>query len=325
MDSEARSIEQPAHVAELLAQAQTAYEDDDSQSVANLCREVLDIDPDNAQAWLLLAKFGGWDSKLYGFDVGFAIDAAKHALKLAPETNRYDAAAEIYTARKRQIGKILESEMMMPSYTAAKQLHGTMAEWQRLLVEIPYLTANLLESEVELVSNLCKRSKLGMMPAERLVYTAYMSLNKKESYGETFRKALAGRLSKEQEEQGERIEQMLEQAKARNAELDKLASEATLPPAELKPLLEAELENLDRDIATIADLSNKTLYDQQLEELERQLAAVKPIKIFRRQELNGRIAETKEKIAQVDAGFEEKVAPLRSYEQVLRSRISALS
>ena len=102
-----------------------------------------------------------------------------------------------------------------------KQLHGTMGEWQRLLVEIPYLTVNLLESEVELVDNLCKRSKLGMMPAERLVYTAYASLNKKESYGETFRKALAGRLSKEQEEQGAQIEQMLEQATERNAELEK--------------------------------------------------------------------------------------------------------
>lgn len=325
MDSETRSIEQPAHVAELLAQAQTAYENDDSQSVANLCREVLATDPDNAQAWLLLAKFGGWDSKLYGFDIGFAIDAAKHALKLVPETNRYDAAAEIYTARKRQIGKILESEMMMPSYTAAKQLHGTMAEWQRLLMEIPYLTVDLLESEVELVDNLCKRSKLGMMPAERLVYTAYASLNKKESYGETFRKALAGRLSKEQEEQGARIEQMIELAGERNTELDKLASEATLPPAELKSLLEVELKQLDQDIATIADLSNKTIYDQQLEELERQLATVKPYKIFRRQELTGRIAETKEKIAQVDADFEAKVAPLRAYEQALRSRISALS
>ena len=88
MDSEARGIEQQAHIAELLAQAQAAYENDDSQSVANLCREVLDVDPDNAQAWLLLAKFGGWDSKLYGFDVGFAIDAAKHALELVPETTR---------------------------------------------------------------------------------------------------------------------------------------------------------------------------------------------------------------------------------------------
>lgn len=325
MDSEARGIEQPERIAELLAQAEAAYENDDSQSVANLCREVLDVDPDNAQAWLLLAKFGGWDSKLYGFDVSFAIDAAKHALELVPETGRYDAASEIYTARKRQIGKILESEMMMPSYTAAKQLHGTMAEWQRLLMEIPYLTANLLESEVELVDNLCKRSRIGMMPAERLVYTAYASLNGKESYGETFRKALAGRLAKEQEEQGTRIEQMLEQAKARNAELEELVSGATMPAAELRPRLEAELENLDRDIATIADLSNKTLYDQQLEELERQLATVKPYKFFRRQEITGRITEAKEKIAQVDAGFEAKVAPLHAYEQTLRARISELS
>ncbi|MDO5118010.1 MAG: hypothetical protein Q4D34_05940, partial [Eggerthellaceae bacterium] len=218
----------------------------------------------------------------------------------------------------------LESEMMMPSYTAAKQLHGTMAEWQRLLMEIPYLTTDLLESEVELVNNLCIRSKIGILPAERLVYTAYASLNGKESYGETFRKALAGRLEREQEMQGARIEQMLEEAAERNAGLEKLASEATVTPAELKPLLEEELERLERDIATIADLSNKTLYGQQLEELERQLAAVKPMKIFRRQELSRRIADAKEKIAQTDADFEEKVAPLRSYERALRARVSGL-
>ena len=325
MAPEAHAAETSESIDEQLDRAYRAYQDDDSATVTELCRGVIDAEPDNPRAWELLAKFGGWDSKLYTFDIDFAIDAAKHALALAPESSRYDMASEIYAARKMQIAHILESEMMMPSYTAAKQLHGTMGEGQRLLVEIPYLTVNLLESEVELVDNLCKRSKLGMMPAERLVYTAYASVNKKESYGETFRKALAGRLSKEQEEQGARIEQMLEQAAERNAELEKLATGATLPPAELKSLLEAELENLDRDIATIADLSNKTLYDQQLEELERQLATVKPYKIFRRQELTGRITETKEKIAQVDAGFKAKVAPLRSYEQALRARISGLS
>jgi len=318
MGSEMNSIAQTSEIAGYLEQAQAAYEADDSKTVTELCRKVVELDPENAEAWDLLAKFGGWDSKLYNFDIDFAIESAEHALGLIPENQRYDAAAEIYTARKRQIALILESEMMMPSYTAAKQLHGTMEEWQRLLMEIPYLTASLMEAEVELVNNLCVRSKLGIMPAERLVYTAYASLNGKESYGETFRKALAIRLEQEREAQGERIEQMIKRAEERNAELDKLASEGAMPPAELKALCEKELAVLDHDIAAIADLSNKTLYEQQLEELERQFAAVKPIKIFKRQELASRIADTKDKMAQVDAAFEEKVAPLRAHVQAIQ-------
>ena len=318
MESETSDIENMDDIADYLEQAQAAYEADDSKTVADLCRKVVDADPDNAEAWDLLAKFGGWDSKLYNFDIDFAIESAEHALSLIPENQRYDAAAEIYTARKRQIAYILESEMMMPSYTAAKQLHGTMGEWQRLLMEIPYLTASLIEAEVELVNNLCVRSKIGIMPAERLVYTAYASLNGKESYGETFRKALAKRLEREREAQGERIGQMIKRAEERNAELDTLASEGATPPAELRALCEEELAVLDHDIAAIADMSNKALYEQQLEELERQLAAVKPIKIFKRQELTSRIAATKDKMAQVDAAFEEKVAPLRAHVQAIQ-------
>ena len=298
-------MEQLANIEEYLQKAQAAYEADDSQTVAELCRAVLDADPDNVQAWELVAKFGGWDSKMYVFDIDFAIDSAKHALGLVPEGNRHEVAAEIYTARKRQVAKILESEMMMPSYTAAKQLHGTMMEWKRLLEEIPYLSVGLIEGEVALCNNLCLRSKLGIMPADRLVYTAYMSLNKKESYGETFRKSLAKRLEDEQGKQVERLSSLVEQAKAGLAAFEGECSEAG------RAQLEEMLAQLKSAFVELQDQSLEVVYKQRLEELERQLQGLKPMKIFKRRDLEAEIAVTRERLEQLSAEAEESVAPLR--------------
>ena len=318
MGSETNGIEQTPEIPALLEQAREAYEADDSKAVADLCRQVTELDPDNAEAWDLLAKFGGWDSKLYHFDIDFAIESAEHALSLIPENQRYDAASEIYTARKRQIAKILESEMMMPSYTAAKQLHGTMMEWKRLLQETPYLSVSLLEGEVALCENLCLRSRVGIMPGDRLVYTAYASLNHKETYGETFRKALTARLQREQARQEEQTAAVLKQADERFAALEQTLADAQMDPAERKRLLEGELSTLNEEMAGIADQTNKAVYELQLQELEGQLAALKPLKIFKRQELSGQIAATKEKIAEVQASIDAAVAPLRAHAEAIQ-------
>jgi hypothetical protein len=317
-EADLNDIEKSQVIADFLEKAQAAYEADDSRSVSELCRKVVDLDPDNAQAWDLLAKFGGWDSKMFELDVDFAIDSAKHAIGLIPEENRYEAASEIYAARKRQIAKILESEMMMPSYTAAKQLQGTMMEWKRLLEEIPCLSVSLLEAEVALVNNLCLRSKLGIMPGDRLVHTAYMSLNGKESYGDTFRKALDGRLKREQRRQDERVALALESAKERLRSLDERISSGEVSSEEGKALVEGELAALQAEIAGISDQSNKVVYEQQLEELERQMAALKPFKIFKRQELASQIAATKGKIADVEADLERVLVPLNQQVEALR-------
>ena len=98
MAQEAAGIDNSGTIEAQLARAREAYENDDSKTVSDLCRAVVEVDPNNAEAWELLAKFGGWDSKMYTFDIDFAIDSAKHALALAPENGRYDLASEIYAA-----------------------------------------------------------------------------------------------------------------------------------------------------------------------------------------------------------------------------------
>ena len=323
MAPEAHAAETSESIDEQLDRAYRAYQDDDSATVTELCRAVIDAEPDNPRAWELLAKFGGWDSKLYTFDIDFAIDAAKHALALAPESSRYDMASEIYAARKMQIAHILESEMMMPSYTAAKQLHGTMGEWQRLLLEIPFLSVSLIEGEVSLVENLCLRSKLGIMPGDRLVYTAYASLNGKETYGETFRKALATHLEEAREGQAQQIDDLISQAEERQREIDAQVASGTLLHDQEQAALQEVLDLLESAVAGVKDQSNKVIYQQQLEELEKQLANLKPLKFFKRQVLGNQIAATKEKIAQVDSELAQAIAPLEAQIRALRSRLES--
>ena len=321
MAQEAAGIDNSGTIEAQLARAREAYENDDSKTVSDLCRAVVEVDPNNAEAWELLAKFGGWDSKMYTFDIDFAIDSAKHALALAPENGRYDLASEIYAARKKQIAHVLESEMMMPSYTAAKQLHGTMAEWQRLLMEIPYLSVSLIEGEISLVENLCLRSKMGIMPGDRLVYTAYASLNGKETYGETFRKGLAVRMDQTREEQAQQVNDLINRAQARQEEIEAQIAAGKISKEEERSALQETLALLESAIAGIKDQSNKVIYEQQLAELDQQLAKLKPMKFFKRQELNNQIAATKEKIEQIDEALAETIAPLEAQIEDLQARI----
>ena len=322
MEPEAHEPDNCQSIEEQLARAQKAYEEDDSATVTALCRSVIDTEPQNPRAWELLAKFGGWDSKMYTFDIDFAIDSAKHALALAPENGRYDMASGIYAARKKQIAHILESEMMMPSYTAAKQLHGTMAKWQRLLMEIPFLSVSLIEGEISLVENLCLRSKMGIMPGDRLVYTAYASLNGKEAYGETFRKALSTRMAKAREEQARQVDGLIARAEARQREIQEQVAAGSISQDEEESALRDVLALLESAVAGIKDQSNEVIYRQQLEELEQKLAELKPLKIFKRQELCNQITATKEKIAQVDAELAQTIAPLEAQMRTLRARLA---
>jgi len=324
MVAEGLDLHMTQQVDDLLDKAQAAYEADDSTAVTDLCREALDADPNNARAWDLLAKFGGWDAKLYVLDFDFAIDSAAHALGLIPESQRYDAAAEIYTARKKQIAHVLESEMMMPSYTAAKQLHATMMDWKRMLEEIPYLSAALIEGEVTLVNNLCLRSKMGVMPGDRLVYTAYASLNGKESYGDTFQKALDGRLQRERARQEQHTGELLDDVRSRRDALAERVATGLLSPDDEKAELMELLATCKNELVSVEGQSNRVVYAQQLEELERQLEATKSYKVFKRQDLTRKIADTREKAEQLEAELATVTAPLREQVAAIEARLAEL-
>lgn len=264
---------------------------------------------------LLQAKTGYWDPKLFTLDVPAAITAAHFACSQIEETEWSQVGTDIYMERKKQIAHQLEAALMMPSYTGAKQLHEVMQAWLAFLMELPCLNASLIESEIILCTNLCTRSKMGFMPNDRLVYTAYTTLNNKESYGDMFKRLLQPRL--EQQKSYER--HLQEEARAHIELLLDTALSQHLSPQE-KAEQDAYYHTLlERDIAKLVNVTNKNYYQQQINELIEQFEKLKPYKIKQRRTVTTRIDALEKKIREID----EKLAPLLSplYQQLIQLEI----
>ena len=317
--------DQAGEISLYINQALDAYKDDDSTTVTECCNKVLAIDPENEEAWKLLALFGGWDAKLYDFDTGYILRTINHALGLTPENEKYDVAADIYTARKRQISLRLEAAIMMPSYQGAKQTHAVMMDWKRLLAEIPYLTPGLIESEVTLCSNICTRSKMGIMPNDRLVYTAYATFNNKEPYGETFRKVLASRAEKEMQREANTLVSAKKEVEDRLAKYRAQVESGDISAEEEKTLLEEEASALRDRLSNVVGMSNRKLYQQQYEELQSQLANLKPYKFFKRNEINDQLKAVREKLDQIDAQIEAAKSKIQPQIDAIEERIAEIS
>lgn len=317
--------DQAGEISLYINQTLDAYKDDDSTTVTECCNKVLAIDPENEEAWKLLALFGGWDAKLYDFDTGYILRTINHALGLTPENEKYDVAADIYTARKRQISLRLEAAIMMPSYQGAKQTHAVMMDWKRLLAEIPYLTPGLIESEVTLCSNICTRSKMGIMPNDRLVYTAYATFNNKEPYGETFRKVLASRAEKEMQREANTLVSAKKEVEDRLAKYRAQVEAGDISAEEEKTLLEEEASALRDRLSNVVGMSNRKLYQQQYEELQNQLANLKPYKFFKRNEINDQLKAVREKLDQIDAQIEAAKSKIQPQIDAIEERIAEIS
>lgn len=264
---------------------------------------------------LLQAKTGYWDPKLFTLDVPAAIAAAHLVCSQIEETEWFQIGTDIYMERKKQIAHQLEAALMMPSYTGAKQLHEVMQAWLAFLMELPCLNASLIESEIILCTNLCTRSKMGFMPNDRLVYTAYTTLNNKESYGEMFKRLLQPRLEQQksyeirlQEEARAHIELLLDTASSQHHSSQK--------QAEQNAYYHALLEN---DIAKLVNVTNRNYCQQQINELIEQFEKLKPYKIKQRRTITVRIDALEKKIHEID----EKLAPLLSplYQQLVQLEI----
>lgn len=311
-------------LSQCLAQAKAAAGEDNSSMIEAWCKAALEIDPVNLDAWTLLAKFGGWDFVMYTLDMDEALNSAKRALGLTPEGRRYAVAADVYAARKKQISNQIEEALLMPSYTGAKNLHEVMQRWLRFLVEIPCLSATLIESELTLCDNLCQRSKRGVMPADRMVYTAYATFNGKETYGDTFRKALAERADDEFARKDKVLADAKRALKERQAAYRGKTQDGALSPESEARLLERDIDELTAQLGNLIGLSDRGMYQKEIEELERQKAKLKPYKVFNRRTIDTRIEELTRKIAQIDADLEESTEPLRAELDLMKSRLAQL-
>lgn len=303
------TVSSTTDLASLISQAHNACDAQDFVTMTALCNEIVQSDSCNKQAHLLLACYGFWDPKLLTLDAQAAIHAAQRGSELFQDTEWFSVGTDIYLARKKQIAQQLEATLMMPSYTGAKQLHEVMQTWLALLMGLPYLHAALIESEITLCTNLCTRSKMGFMPNDRLVYTAYTTLNQKESYGDMFKRVLQPRL--EQQKEYERFLQTTLQehvafvydALAQNTSTPS-QKDATLPDKESPDNSYRHL--LENDLTKIINLTNKALYQQQIDELTDQRKKLKSYKIKQHRDITMRIATLEQKIAEID----NELAPL---------------
>lgn len=310
--------EEGASAHNLLVKARAAFDSGKLEEGACACTEAVRLDPDNADAWRLLARYGGWDSRQAEIDVGFALDAAKRAVRLTPEGGRSEEAAAEYSERKKQISEELEAIMMMPSYMGAKKLHAFMMDWLRLLKGFPELPPVVIEGEVTLVGNICQRSKLAVMPNDRLVYTAYATFNKKEPYGDTFRRELQARVDVERARKEHELGAVQERVALH------LAKPGALPAdAELERLRADRLALQDAK-ASIAGLSGIKGYEDELAELREKLQAMGLLKVFKKRELQERMDELSERITELNGENEENIAAMEALLAKVDKRIGEL-
>lgn len=317
------SIEEE-RISNLLKRAEQAYEENDSTVVSQCCEEIIVLDPDNYKANVLMAKFGGWDSRLYDFDLNVILRAIKHALSLTEHGKEYSVASDIYVERKRQLALRLDAALMMPSYQGSKTVHQIMMDWKKLLTDIPYLSPGLIQNELNLCSNLCLRSKMGIMPGDRLVYSAYATFNKKVPYGDTFREALSQRIEREKELQEQRITSSLQKVEELIGTNQLRVACGEYSPKEEKTALEESLDELYTQLSDLEKGSEKTLYESQLQELRQQLDTMKPYKIFKRQTINTQIQSLEKKLSELDSGNELMAQPLKTQISKLEARLSDL-
>lgn len=310
-----------SNIDELIRCADTAFKEEDGKKGHACCEEAARREPDNPDVCVLLAKYVGWNPKPYQLDVDAALNAITHALDQLPDSMRYQSAADIYQARKQQIASLLEAELSMPSHTSAVNLQKTMTDWCRLLAETPYLNPDLIDGEVNLVDNLCTRSKMGIMPNDRLVYSAYQALNDKKSYGETFRETLEPVIEQEKLRQKQVQAVILDDAEKRAQTLTQWLAQLRTAD-ERAARLDAEVAALNEDIETIRSMTNWQFYRNQLDDLEASMGETRSFKLIRQRAMQSQQRELQNKIAAIEKDLDPAIAPLNNQLDRVKAALS---
>ena len=315
-----------ANLDTLTTQARHACDAQDFVTMSALCDKILQQDPCNQEALFLQARFGYWDPKLLTVNAQAAILSAQTLCEQIPEDQWFHTGTDIYMARKKQIAEQLEASLMMPSYSGAKQLHEVMITWLTFLNELPYLHVSLIESELMLCANLCTRSKMGFMPNDRLIYTAYTTLNNKESYGALFARILQPRLEQQRAYEKHLREQLQAHVAAANKILASSAASPSHPSQEdTQQTYDYYCALLENDLAKITGVTNKNLYQQQISVLTEQLENTKSYKLKQRHDITMRINALTKKINDIDEELAPMLNPLYQQLNLLQLKVAAPS
>ncbi len=197
-----------------LEMAKSALAGSDDEGAIVYSNKVLEIDTENYEAWVIKAKIAGSGSSLNNIKIPQAITAAKRAISLAPEFKRYEIAESLYLHNELIILSLINIAKTMPIAYSSTQIHKVIQCWLNLLLEIPYLRADVIDGAINRCGVLCSNSANAVLPADRTTYAAYVAHNKRVRYDVTFRQALSQKREFELSREAQLREKLIESIKA---------------------------------------------------------------------------------------------------------------
>ncbi len=301
-----------------LEMAKSALDGEDVEGVVSYCDRILEIDRDNYEAWVLKAKVAGWGSSLKNIKVPQALTAAKRAVNLAPDSQKYQVSAEVYYAIKNQIVSLLVIAQKMPIVSGCNYILKVMQQWQSALVEIPFLSKDLMEKEIRDCQQLCENSKNAFSPSARMIYAA-SSTNHNVSFDKSFRNALAEKIKLEESREAEFKAKAKAEAEAQKvAYWKEHAAEKTALEAE-KASLQGQISSLEEEIKNIPGSAEKENIQGRINALSTEKSSLGIFKGKERKavqekidEANSELNRVVEKMEAAKREIKGKIAPLQS-------------
>lgn len=301
-----------------LAMARTALESEDTEIAVSYCDRVLEIDRDSYEAWTLKAKVAGWGSTLANIKVPQALTAAKRAVNLAPDSQKYDVAAEVYQSIKAQIIALLQLAQRLGIAAGPNYIHSIMLQWQSVLVGIPHLSLSIMQQEIMECQELCKSSKSAFLPTDRLVYSAYFSYNHNKSYDDMFRESLKDKIEFEQKRKQEAVKKEMEDRKKRFDDYWSEHADEKLSLETERSTLQKKISSYQDEISGIPGGAEKESIQEQINTLNEEKRSLGLFKVKEKKAVQEKIdaanLELKKIVDRMDASkkeIEQKIVPLQ--------------
>ena len=308
-----------------LEMAKVALDGEDIEGVVSYCDRILEIDRDNYEAWILKAKAAGWGSTLKDIKVPQALTAAKRAVNLAPESQKYEVASEVYYAIKAQIVALLVIAQRMPGTTGCEYILKVMQQWQSILVGIPFLSKSLMEKEINDCQELCENSKNAFAPSARVIYSAYFAYNHNVSFDKMFRDALVDKIKLEETREAELKAKAKAEAEARKVSYwNTHAAEKNALETEKAELTE-KMNNLTTQIEMLPENNMVEQFESQIEALKKEKDSLGIFKGKEKKALQEQIDRLNDCLAAANTEKKNAVAPLKAEIDKLNKRYKEIN
>ncbi len=312
-----------------LEMAKSALDGEDIEGVVSYCDRILEIDRDNYEAWVLRAKAAGWGSTLKNIKVPQALTAAKRAVNLAPDSQKYKVSSEVYYAIKAQIVGLLIIAQKMPGTSGCEYIQKVMQQWQSILVGIPFLSKSLMEDEIKDCQQLCENSKNAFSPSGRLIYATYSVQNHRVSFDKMFRDALADKIKLEESREAEFKAKADAEAEARKVSYwNAHAAEKTALETE-RAALQEQISLLQEEINSIPEGSEKENIQKRIDALSAEKSSLGLFKGKEKKAIEEKIEEASlelkkviDRLVNAKSKIEKEIEPLQNRVDEINSELT---